>query len=117
MNAADVEALREPRSPWVCACCVKAATCPMLNDNLWRTVYATAKKPAPACTCDRWPAFARHRPDRHHARCALGNNPPQLMCLECVESVLQRHLTRDDLSPCLANYATFVLVQRATGAP
>lgn len=108
MNAREAKALLVSSAgvSWRCASCGQAATCPMLNDETRNAAFAAAPKAPHACTCTPHPS------GKHRTRCGLGDNPHELLCLDCAEKALGGEITLDDLSPCIANYATFVLVNR-----
>jgi len=53
----------------------------------------------------------------HWDRCDLARpTRRELLCLECVEERLERHLTIEDLQACVANYYTAVLAARLAPA-
>ncbi len=69
-----------------CADCKNAATCPMLEDEVWEPI-------APA------------KNEHGHS----------LLCLHCAEKRLGRPIVLADLAPCVGNYATYAMVRRALG--
>lgn len=112
MNARDAERMKTSRdgTPWRCVSCGNAPTCPMLNTETWDATFAAAPKAPATCMCHEGVR------GRHHTRCGLGDRPHKLLCLDCAEKALGREITVEDLSPCIANYATYVLVSRVFDA-
>lgn len=92
--------------------------------EVWETALAARKEVA------SWPAWKRgerverrkweckqctYDPDCPMLRDAVWNTiagPKDLLCMQCAESRLKRRLVVNDLYPCAANHATFVMVSR-----
>lgn len=113
MDDSDAERIRiKMSSHWrpyvVCHCCAGPPTCPQLQDDLWRRVWATFVECAIVVD---WPTRSGDL-ERiiEHRGTSLTN---QMLCLECAERVLGRELTLDDLLPCVGNYAHYVMQRRA----
>ena len=121
MNARDAERMRRPaRVPekgvgYACRGCGNYATAPMLEDALWAQI---APGIGPDCVCGH--RLAEHT--RGPGACACGDSAclclrarpgsRDVLCLECAELRLGRVIKVDDLSPCIGNYATYVMLSR-----
>lgn len=74
-----------PPSSFVCRGCGNPPDAPMLKDDVWEQVSA------------------------HYER---GYRLRDLLCTECVEKALGRHIELDDLKDCLGNNFTVLIVTR-----
>lgn len=105
MTSADVERLRRGTTlsrerGFTCAICDLAPTCPQLHDELWVLAWIAALPLLrhPRCTCGEHPIGPSHS-----ATCELNRGPRRLLCLACVEVILERRITVLDLMPCLGS--------------
>lgn len=119
MKHGDLEHLRLPKTSWLphtkCMDCRGAPSCPQLHDDLWQKVSPHANITNECATC----GCSKHYHNGWHMLCNSCHGcskyvvrDADLLCLECVERRLGRELTVDDLSPCIENYSTYVMLHR-----
>lgn len=122
MTDEDLERIahRPGKGAMSCGTCGKLPTCSVLTDDLWRELWRLAGHRGFVelpCECVEYqttlhgstPVRAEHYDDPH---CPRNRRRRELLCLECAESLMGRRLTLEDLQPCVANYATYVMVGR-----
>lgn len=75
----------KPRASFYCRCCGRDPDCPIIHDELWAQASGS---------------FPRQ------------GEKKDLLCTACVERLLDRQLTVDDLKRVVGNSFTFLLVER-----